>query len=127
MSSNTYKIFNNKKLTIIPPCSNTEVCLKTDSGASKSYIRPVDQSILHQQKIDNGPKVQIPNGTNINTIKKGILPLHAPLSSAAKKASVLEGLSNATLLSIGQLWDENCIAVFDKHHLRIFKKGLLII
>ena len=44
-----------------------------------------------------------------------------------KKRNVLEGLSNASLLSIGQLCDDDCIAVFDKRHLRIFKRGVIII
>ena len=40
---------------------------------------------------------------------------------------MLEGLSNASLLSIGQLCDDDCVAVFDKGHLRIFKQGILIL
>ena len=53
--------------------------------------------------------------------------MHVLLSNASKMASVLEGLSNASLLSIGKLCDDDCIAVCDIRHLRIFKKGVLII
>ena len=128
MSSNKYNTFENNTLTAIPPCSNTNVIFKADSGASKTYIRPKDSFILQQrQNINNGAKVQIPNGTNMSTVEQGILPLHQLLSKTAQKGNVLEGLNNTSLLSIGKLCDDNCIAVFDKRHLCICKKGVLIL
>ena len=97
-------------------------------GASKTYIKPQDKAILQNcQKVINGPKVLVPNGTNMRTIETGYLPLHKLLSTHAKNANILEGLSNALLLSIGKLCDDNCIAVFDKRTLHIFKKGILIL
>ena len=64
---------------------------------------------------------------NMGAIKSGILPLHDLLSTTVKQASVLEGLSNASLLSIGQLCDDNCIAIFDKQNLHVFKNGQCIV
>lgn len=58
----------------------------------------------------------------MSTIESGILPLHGLLSNTAKKANVLDGLNNASLLSIGQLCDDDCIAVFNKRYLHIFTK-----
>ena len=99
-----------------------------DLGASKAYIKPQDKAISQNcQKIINGPQVLVPNGINMRTLESGYLPLHKLLSTHAKKANILEGLSNALLLSIGQLCDNYCIDFFDKRAHQIFKKGILIL
>ena len=53
------------------------------------------------------------------------LPGHPPfpngLSARAKKAHVLDGITNASLLSIGQLCNDNCVAILDKKKIEIFK------
>ena len=113
-------------LTVIPPQQNKSIICKADSGATKTYLKPTDQNILQNiNKVINGPTVDIPHGENMKTIST--LPLHNLLSAAAKQGNVLEELSNSTLLSIGQLCDNKCIAVFDKRHLHAFKHGYLII
>ena len=75
----------------------------------------------------HGPTVNIPNGDHMKTIEYGTLPLHHSLSTTAKQGNVLKGLNNASLLSIGQLCDDECIAVFDKRHLHVYKHGTLIL
>ena len=118
----------NQTLTGIPPNLSSSICLKADTGASKTYVRPTDKKILQQRRsIANGPQVQIPNGANMRTIESGLLPLHTILSDKARTGNVIDGLNNASLLSIGQLCDDNCIAVFDKRCLHIFKNGILVI
>ena len=44
-----------------------------------------------------------------------------------KTGNVLNGLMNASLLSIGQLCDDNCIAVFSKYRLSVYKNGCLML
>ena len=128
MSANLLNTHIHTELTVIPPNYSSNVCLKADTGASKSYIRPKDKNILHNRiNVTKGPSVQIPNGTNMKTIEKGILPLHGILSDRAKTGNIIEGLNNASLLSIGQLCDDNCIAIFDKRYLHIFKNGQIVI
>ena len=122
MSDKLYNTCVNQALTVIPPNLSSSICLKADTGASKTYVRPTDKNILQERKnITNGPKVQIPNGASMKTIESGILPLHKILSDKAQTGNVIDGLNNASLLSIGQLCDDDCIAVFDKRNLRIFK------
>ena len=69
----------------------------------------------------------MPNGDKLRAIENDLLPLHYLLSEHAKKAHILEGLSYVSLLSIGKLCDDDCVAVFDKTHLCIYKQGILII
>ena len=75
----------------------------------------------------NGPSVGIPNGDSIKTINSGILPLHALLKTNVKISHVLDRLSNASLLSIGQLCYGDFINGFDKKYLRVYKQGKLVV
>ena len=111
------------KLTVIPP-HLPSITLKADTGASKNYIKPNEKYILSERKqISNGPQVKLPDGTAMSTLETGILPLDQFLSKTAKTGNVLQGLTNSSLLSIGQLCDDNCIAVFSKFKLNIYKQG----
>ena len=115
-----------QNLTVIPP-QRTIVC-KADTGASKTYIKPTDKDILQSPiKIRNGPNVNVPNGATMTTTEIGIVPIHQLLSKAAQQANVLEGLSSASLISIGQLCDDDCIAIFDKRSLKIYKHNTLVL
>ena len=57
------------------------------------------------------------------TTKSGLLPLHSSLSQQAKTGSVLKGLNNVSLLLLGQLCDDDCVAVLDKRFLNVYKMG----
>ena len=57
------------------------------------------------------------------TTDTGDLPLHPRLSHKAQKGNVLKGLNNVSLLSLGQLCDDDCIAILDKRFLNIYKHG----
>jgi hypothetical protein len=63
----------------------------------------------------------LPDSTSIQATHSGQLPFHSSLSTKAKTAHVLDGITNASLVSIGQLCDDNCLVVFDKEQLRVFK------
>ena len=128
MSHNFYNhiFLTNKRLTAIPPKS-TVVC-KADTGASSNYVTEQDENALENlEKISNGPKARLPNDAEIQAHKKGLLPLPKVLSATARSAHAFRGLTNASLISIGKLCDDGCVAVFDKLDLRIFKKNQLIL
>ena len=56
----------------------------------------------------------------------GVLPLQG-LSSAAKEVQILPYLTNTSLLSIGQLCNDNCIAIFTNTDMLILKQGQVIL
>ena len=104
------------------------VILKADSGATNHYFKVSDMKILQQiQKLKHKKFVELPDSTNINVTHQGLLPLPNILSDAAKTAQILPNLSNSSLLSIGQLCDDNCWGIFNKKDLLIFKKRKLIL
>jgi hypothetical protein len=58
---------------------------------------------------------------------KGNLPLSPKLSSTAQSAFVLDDLQTGTLVSLAQLCDDDCIAIFNKHDVKILKNDKVII
>ena len=57
----------------------------------------------------------------------GLLPLSPHLSNTAQSAFVLNDLSNGTLISLANLCDDDCIALFTKYDVTIHKNNQVII
>ena len=57
----------------------------------------------------------------------GKLPLSNHLSDAAQQAFALDDLKTGTLISLPQLCDDDCIAIFSKYDVRILKNDHVII
>ena len=98
---------------------NTHVA-KGDSGTTQHYISPSDVPCLSNTIATNGPSVFLPNGDSVSATSKGQLPLSAHLSAKAQQANVLPGV-HTSLISLGQLADDNCDILLSKHHLKVFK------
>ena len=75
----------------------------------------------------NGQAVKLPNNTNMNETKAGILPLSISLSIHAKKEHIFDGLHSASLIYLGQLSDDYCISILDKNEINILKVKTLIL
>ena len=105
--------------------TSTSEIMKANTGVSKTYLKKEHEKYLKNLlKLQNGPEATLPNNTRIKAIAKGILPLHPSLFP---KALIYPQLHNESLLSIGQLCDEGCVAIFDKATLRILKNGKVIL
>ena len=92
---------------------NTLFKLKADTGASKHFIKNEHKTFLAQiQKLFDGPRAMLPNKNTIKATHKGNLILHNQLSQSSRQAFVYPKLTNESLLSIGQLCDDNCLAIF---------------
>ena len=94
--------------------------MKADTGATGNYIRNEDALILnHVVDSTTGPHVRLPDNSIIKPTKSGHLPIPV-LPQSATEAHVFPSLKSASLLSIGQLCDSNCSALFTKKDLTIF-------
>ena len=74
--------------------------------------------MLDQKYLEHGPEATLPDNSKIRASVQGTLPscpelLHSVL--------VYLTLHNESLLSIGQLCDEGCIAIFDKNVVHVVK------
>ena len=58
---------------------------------------------------------------------KGHVNLSSKLSQVAQSAFVLDDLKTGTLISLAQLCDDDCIAIFSKFHVKILKNNEVII
>ena len=89
------------------PITSNPVVLKPDSGASAHFICTKDKHILENLKNEQGPNVMLPDMSVIRAKQKGTLPM-TEVSAQAKSAHVLPNLKSVSLLSLGQLCDDNC-------------------
>ena len=111
--------------SVAPIAKNTTMI--GDSGASKHCIKEDDDHILTSTRfINNGPQAILPDLTTIQSTKEGTLPIKS-LSSTATQSLVYPRLQNSSLLSIGQLCDDDCLAIFDKEHLHVIKDDQVIL
>jgi hypothetical protein len=74
-----------------------------------------------------GPSVRVANGHNIETTKRATVPLATELSDDAKVGHIFDDLKSGSLLSIGQLCDDDCVALFTKYNVKVYKQGQIII
>ena len=119
------KLFHTPLFSVASIIANTllTTVMKADTGASKHFVREDDIKFLKQVSLlKDGPRAKLPNNKIITSSKQGNLSLSPALSAIAQHAIIYPELRNASLLSVGQLCDDNCLAVFCKHHVWIFKK-----
>ena len=96
--------------------------LKADSGATKHFLKQVHAYLLRNLiPLQNGPKALLPNKTVITPSHSGNLPFSKSLSDKATQALIYPGITNSSLLSIGQLCDDDCVAIFTKFYYRYTK------
>jgi hypothetical protein len=67
------------------------------------------------------------SGTSMPATQQGNLNLSNKLSASAQTAYVLDDLKTGTLISLAQLCDDDCIAIFSKYEVQIVKQDQVII
>ena len=103
------------------------VTAKGDSAASAHYWREEDSACLTEIQTAPGPAVTLPNNTTIRATKQGNVPINALLSSRAENVVILPSLKSASLISLGQLCDDDCKVLLDKRKLYAVKKNTLVL
>ena len=124
---NSFKINKNvtNNISVIPP-SNISV-VKADSGASSHAFAAKDKHCLENiRPLYNGPTCKLPNGQTITPKETGIIPNIPELNEEAKQAHIHPMIKNSSLLSIGQLCDDGCSAIFTKEKLQVIKNNKII-
>ena len=99
-----------------------------DSGATGTFVSSADALQLQRTvPITNGPTVLSASGTVMTPTHSGFLSLSPLLSDAAQSAFVLDNLKTRTLVSLSQLCDDDCVAIFTRFEVQILKKDKIII
>ena len=102
------------------------VIAKGDSGATQHYWRDQDKCCLDNISSFDGPEVTLPNNEVIKSTERGSLPLSTKLGIKAQQASILPCLKSSSLISLGQLCDDDCKILLDKKSLFVVKDKELI-
>ena len=55
------------------------------------------------------------------------VPMASELSKVSTQGHIMNSLQTGTLISIGQLCDDDCVAIFSKYNYNIVKNGKIII
>ena len=92
--------------------------LIADTGASENYID--SNTPANNKIINNNPlQVKLPNGEVLHSTHTALL--HLPgIKEEATQAHIIPNLKNTSLLSIGQLCNNDYLAVFDKSAMKIY-------
>ena len=105
----------------------SSILAKADSGATSHYIRMTDADCLKNTKPYIGPAVLLPDAGSIKPSKMGQLSLSSKLSKQAQTATALPELKSSSLISLGQLCDDNCIVLLDKKNMYAIKEDEVLL
>ena len=103
------------------------IIAKGDSAESHNYWRQEDSVCLARSRNSTTKSVLLPNAQSIKSTTEGILALDTSLSNTARKAMVLPQLKSSSLISLGQLCDDDCKVHLDKKTLKVIKNNKLIL
>ena len=98
------------------------ILAKLDSGATSHYILINDEACLKNTRYYTGPVVLLPDAGSIQPSKISQLSLLSKVSKEAQTATALSELKSASLISLGQLCDDNCIVLLEKEICMQLKK-----
>ena len=92
-----------------------------DSTATHHYLEP--EALPHCTNIHaaHGPKVTVANGGTISPILQATIPIAPLLSKRVKHAYVFNDLKTSSLISLGRLCDDECVAIFSRYNINVVK------
>ena len=99
---------------------NNHSIAKGDSGATQHYISTNHKQHLTSIKPTAATPILLPNNATIPISSTGFLPLSNHLSDTAQKANIVPRL-HTSLISLGQLANDNCTIILTKKFLKVFK------
>jgi hypothetical protein len=98
------------KACLTPPLLKPHETAIVESGCTGHFLL-VNASCLNKVKSKTPLTVRLPNGATMESSHTAELD-NPELNAAASKAHVFPGMSNQSLLSVGQLCDEGYIVTF---------------
>jgi hypothetical protein len=96
-----------------------------DTGATGHFMLP-DIELRDEKESENPLKITMPDGEALHSTHQGYLPLD-DLPDEATLVHKVPDLTHSSLLSIKQLCDHGCYAIFTKKDCQNFYKGKLIV
>jgi hypothetical protein len=111
---------------IVVPTENYYAIL--DSGTTGTFVTTADARHLENTvAVDDSPVVLSASGNPMVSIVHGTLPISKHLSNHAQDAFELDALKTGSLVSLAKICDDDCLALFSKHDVKIIKNDQVII
>ena len=101
----------NINISEVPP--KYKIIAKGDSAASKHYWREQDLVFLANLRPYSGPSVTLPDADMIPPSQKRLIPLSKQLFIEAQIATALPQLKSSSLISLGQVCDDDCTVILN--------------
>ena len=101
--------------------------VKVDSAALGHYWRGEDAQCLKNVKLKLGLQVTLPNNSSVQVIKQVHFPLDSSLTAKAASAAIIPSLKSVSLISLGQLFDDDFQVLLDKKKLVVTQKKSMIL
>ena len=114
----------------MPTISHSPVTSKalSDTAATAHYLHPSAlPHFSHVAHTKSGPTVQVANRNIINPAFSATLQLSNKLSSRAHSDHVFNDIKTGSLISMGQLCNDDYVAIFAKFDVKILKPNQVII
>ena len=125
------KIYYNHHISLIQtlPTSSTQYPTQphtnnsiANSGCTGHYLDSMTTIVHTREPPENPINAKLPKSSTIKSTHRSYIPLRY-LSSQEKHAEIFSNL-HSSLISIGQLFDDECIVTFDKHKVIVSKKAI---
>ena len=118
--------FMNMSTSVLPTLTQTIVA-KGDSAATSHYWQSQDAECLRGVRPYSGPSVALPDTDIIEPTQQGIVSLSNKLPTQAQTATTLPALTSSSLVSLGQLCDDNYTVVLNKIKLYAIKEDKVLL
>ena len=93
-----------------------------DTAASHHYLQDEAKQVCTDIQVKAGPPVTVSNDNTIAPHSEAKIYLSTKFSDKAQHVFLFDNLKTGSLISIGKLCDDDCIAIFFKYQLKILKK-----
>ena len=117
---------DNPVASLIRPLHLNQIA-KLDSGASLHYLKPIHATCLKNITTTTKSSIILPNNETVQANIQGNLIIHPKLSLQASKALIVPKLTNESLLSVGQFYDDGYNVHFTKNNVQVIKNKLLLL
>ena len=104
-----------------------QIIAKADSSASHHYWREQDAHCLTNLIRNSSISVMLPNTESIPSTIQCQISLAPELTPKAQYAIVLPQLKSSSLMSLGQLCNDNCSIHLTKRDMKVYKNEKLLL
>ena len=115
-------MFDNNTIIVSPPKSYFSLtnyyATLADTAVTHHYLDEKAKLYCTEQHQTHGPNIQVANGDISSPISQSAVKVSNKLSKKAQHSYVFDNLVTGSLLSIEQLFDDDCIALFSKFYLK---------